>query len=134
MQDGGELKEEAELITFEQARQIVEAKLRGEFPPQAGFEVAEWGWENEDDYQLGWSVNDEYRAPSSGPYPIVNKATGAYRARSGAPYQIPNATPPSSFPSVLVALLPERRHDIAAPHRHDQQDDAGRRAEHEGND
>ena len=50
------------------------------------------------------------------------------------PYQIPNATPPSSFPSVLVALLPERRHDIAAPHRHDQQDDAGRRAEHEGND
>lgn len=86
------------MITFEQARQIVLNKLHGEYLPQANFKVETWGWENDDDYQLVWSVSDEYRAPSSGPYPIVNKATGEYRARSGAPYRIPNATPVGNQP------------------------------------
>ena len=81
------------MITFEQARQIVISRLSPGFLPEAGFKVADWGWENDTHYQLSWSVKAEHKAPSSGPYPVVDKTTGEYKGYRGAPYLIPNAVP-----------------------------------------
>lgn len=81
------------MITFAQARQIVTARLSPGFLPEAGFKVAAWGWENDNEYQLSWSVSENHKAPSSGPYPVVNKTTGEYTGHRGTPYLIPNAVP-----------------------------------------
>jgi hypothetical protein len=92
------LGEEAIVITFEQARQIAVANLSGEYPPEADFEVKPYGLENSEEYQLIWSVNDKFTAPSNGPYPIVNKTTGAFRDASGTPYVIPDAVEVGNWP------------------------------------
>ena len=86
------------MITFEQARQIVIAKLSGEYLPEADFKVKPYGWENATEYQLIWSVNDNFMAPSNGPYPIVNKTTGAYRQEDGPPYELPNSVKTGNWP------------------------------------
>lgn len=41
---------EARLITFEQARSIVQEQLSGEWPAEAGFTTAPWGWETSTAY------------------------------------------------------------------------------------
>lgn len=86
------------MITFDQARQIVAAKLSADFPPEAGFRVKRYGLENATEYQLIWSVSDEFLRPNNGPYPIVNKLTGEYRQEDGPPYRIDDAVEVGVWP------------------------------------
>jgi hypothetical protein len=77
------------LITFEQARQIVADHRAAEYPPEADFQVATWGWENNEEFQLtsgpypmvyGIRNDDDLKwlIPEDGPFVTVNKVTGEY--------------------------------------------------------
>ncbi|UAW08875.1 hypothetical protein SEA_LUCIVIA_3 [Mycobacterium phage Lucivia] len=90
------------MITFEQARQIVFDNLAGQYPPEADFQVATWGWENDDLYQLvagpyamvyvsRGPQDDEWLEDGDGPFIMVNKETGEYIEEYGEPFLIPDA-------------------------------------------
>ncbi len=92
------------MITFEQARQIAIAQLSGNFQPEANFRVKPYGAESDTEYLLLWDVDDKFLAPGDGPYPIVNKTTGAYREESGPGYSFPNSTPVGNWPAPVEAF------------------------------
>lgn len=81
------------MITFEQARQIVYAALRPDYPAIADFSVSASGLENADEYQVIPVVGSrEYLAPE-GVAHIVNKVTGEYTQKYGVGRVIDNGTP-----------------------------------------
>jgi hypothetical protein len=97
------------LITFDDARAIVAANRGSEYPPEAEFQVATWGWENSSEYQLvsGPYVmvyghrNDadlEFLYTADGPWTTVDKLTGEHTEHwglneEGLPFELPDATP-----------------------------------------
>ncbi|QLF84568.1 hypothetical protein SEA_GAIL_3 [Mycobacterium phage Gail] len=97
------------MITFEQARQIVRDNRASAYPPEADFQVATWGWENDEFFEIPAGAYAEVYVPRSpedrdyvmvedGPYIRVNKATGEYSEEyglgdDGLPLELPGATP-----------------------------------------
>lgn len=97
------------MITFEQARQIVADNRAGSFPPGADFQVATWGWENEDKYLIVSGAyasvypprneeDEKYITPENGPVVTVDKSTGEYEEHWGSdefglPFSLPDSTP-----------------------------------------
>lgn len=97
------------MITFEEARQIVADNRSADYPPAADFQVATWGWENADEYQLVSgpyamvyparnSADREWLEDSDGPFVTVNRVTGEYvehrgLGEDGQPFRLEGATP-----------------------------------------
>lgn len=92
------------MITFEEARQIVKDNRAHKYPPEAEFQVATWGWENEHWYQLKagpyamvypprGKADLAWLIPSDGPFITVNKETGEYVEHYGfPPYELEGST------------------------------------------
>ena len=77
------------MTTFEQARAIVVANRASEYPPEAGFEVADYGWETDEVWVMVAGSHPElhgstdasdldYVYNEDGPQITVNKVTGEY--------------------------------------------------------
>lgn len=82
------------MITLEQAREIVATNRGPQYAPEADFEVAYWGWENDDLYLIRAGSYAELHGPrdaadlehfytDSGPVITVNKHTGEYLEHYG---------------------------------------------------
>lgn len=82
------------MITFEEAQAIVAANRSSEYPPEAEFQVATWGWENDDEYLVGSGPYVMLYGPRNpddmrflyvddAPATTVNKHTGEYLEHYG---------------------------------------------------
>ncbi|QFG04479.1 hypothetical protein SEA_JEEVES_3 [Mycobacterium phage Jeeves] len=97
------------MITFEEARDIVADNRASAYPLEADFQVAPWGWENEEFYQVlagsyaevygrRNAADDEFIYVDDGPFITVNKTTGEYIEtwgldEEGLPPMLPGAVP-----------------------------------------
>lgn len=80
---------EARLISFDQARAIVASNRASAYPAEADFQVATWGWENSQFYQViagsyaevygrRNAADEEFIYVEDGPFITVSKTTGEY--------------------------------------------------------